>query len=60
MQENSCKLFLFADLVWQLELDLKLTYLLRYRGDKPLTIFQKNVSFRNQLLSLKDSKPNFM
>ena len=60
MQENSCKLFLFADLVWQLELDLKLTYLLRYRGDKPLTIFQENVSFRNQLLSLKDSKPNFM
>ena len=38
LQENSCKLFLFADLVWQLEVDLKLTYLVKYRGEKPLTI----------------------
>ena len=38
LHENSCKLFLFADLVWQLEVDLKLTYLVRFRGDKSLTI----------------------
>ena len=45
LQENSCKLFLFADLVWSSEVDLKLTYLVRYQRDKPLTILQKNVSF---------------
>ena len=37
LQEYSCELFLFADLVWYLEADLKLTYLTRYQGDKPLT-----------------------
>ena len=33
LQENSGKLFLFADLVWWLEVDLKFTYLVRHRGD---------------------------
>ena len=39
LQENSGKLFLIADLVWQLEeVDLKLAHLVSYRGGKPLTI----------------------
>ena len=39
LQENSSKLFLIANLVWQSEeLDLKLTHLVSYRGSKLLTI----------------------
>ena len=35
LQENSSKLFLIANLVWQLEeVDLKLTHLVSYRGGK--------------------------
>ena len=54
---DSGKLFLFADLVWWLEVDLKFAYFGRYRGDKPLTILWKNLSFRNQQMSPKDSEP---